>query len=64
MTITVERVTIHCVARCNVCGWFDDNYKVAELNAIKHCKETGHSVEVDIGEIITKTTVEAALGLE
>ncbi len=60
-TYTVNRGKYHTVARCYECGWYEDDYLTAERRAINHCTETGHPVNLEIGERMSRTTVEDTL---
>lgn len=35
---------IHCMARCTVCEWKEDDYKAARRRAYRHHRDTGHFV--------------------
>lgn len=61
-TFTVMRGTYHAIARCQNCDWKRELYTVAEKEAIAHCIETGHHVDLETGETISRTTVEEMLG--
>ncbi len=61
-TYTVRRGKYHAVARCQDCNWSQEDYLVAEKEAINHSIETGHSIDLETGELIDRTTVEKLLG--
>ena len=42
-------VTIHCVARCRDCDFYEDDFKTAWDAANKHCDATGHRMIVEKG---------------
>ncbi len=39
----------HALARCNVCGWEEQDYTIALRKGREHVKKTGHWVTVEVG---------------
>lgn len=40
---------IHAMAKCRNCDWSNGDFTIAQIEAKKHCKETNHLVDVEIG---------------
>ena len=47
-------VTIHCVARCQDCDFYADDFLTAWNEANEHCDDTGHQVTVEKGVATSK----------
>ena len=47
-------VTIHCVARCQDCDFYADDFLTAWDEANEHCDDTGHQVTVEKGVATSK----------
>lgn len=43
------KVLVHCIAHCSDCGWFDEDRNYASKFAMRHAKNTGHSVGIEFG---------------
>lgn len=43
------KVLVHCIAHCNDCGWTDESRHYGSRFAMRHAKNTGHSVSVEFG---------------
>ena len=40
---------IHHIAKCQNCEWDEEDYNLATIRANKHFKETGHTIDLEIG---------------
>lgn len=56
-TKRLDKGTIHCVAQCTVCDWKCGDYRFAQRDAQKHCRNTGHDVIVDVGHVYRITRI-------
>jgi len=43
---------VHCVAICKDCGWEYQNHKNGLALAAQHHDRTGHTVHVEIGNVV------------
>lgn len=43
------KVLVHCIAHCNECEWIDESQHYASRFAMRHAKNTGHSVAIEFG---------------
>lgn len=48
-------------ARCADCDWADTDYITATAGADRHVIETGHTVDVESGYLLYRTTQEESL---
>lgn len=40
---------IHHIAHCQDCKWEEEDYNLATSKANRHFKETGHTIDLEIG---------------
>jgi len=40
---------LHAIAHCRDCDWIEEGYLIAPKLAIKHHKETGHGIDIELG---------------
>ena len=44
---------VHAIAYCEDCGWHEEDYLIAQKEARKHHRKTGHEVVIETGLIGT-----------
>jgi hypothetical protein len=48
---------VHCIAQCIDCGWNDEGMNTAARSGTKHCRETGHRVQIERGVTYSLTAI-------